>query len=101
VREVNPRGKTVWEFRRSDLPSNVVLHNTQTAEAPCEWQHRDLQFDGRYKARRTERHHPGRRSHPGKRTVWVLQHWKNLRPATTAQFLDEPGLPEHPGDPQR
>jgi hypothetical protein len=36
-----------------------------------------------------------------KKLVWVLQDWKNLGPATTAQFLDEPGVPEHPGDLQR
>ena len=38
---------------------------------------------------------------PDKKLVWVLQDWKNLGPATTAQFLDEPGVPEHPGDLQR
>jgi hypothetical protein len=35
---------------------------------------------------------------PDKRLVWVLQDWKHLGPATTAQFLDEPGIPERPGD---
>ena len=38
---------------------------------------------------------------PDKKIVWVLQDWKNLGPATTAQFLDEPGIPEKPGDLQR
>jgi hypothetical protein len=33
-----------------------------------------------------------------KKVVWVLQDWKNLGPATTAQFLDQPGIPERPGD---
>ena len=36
-----------------------------------------------------------------KKIVWVLQDWKNLGPATTAQFLDEPGMPERPGSLQR
>ena len=35
---------------------------------------------------------------PDKKIVWVLQDRKNLGPATTAQFLDEPGIPEKPGD---
>ena len=38
---------------------------------------------------------------PEKKVVWVLQDWKNLGPATTAQFLDQPGIPEKPGDLQR
>jgi hypothetical protein len=32
VREVNPRYETVWEFKQSDLPADVVLRNLQTAE---------------------------------------------------------------------
>ena len=38
---------------------------------------------------------------PDKKVVWILQDWTNLGPATTAQFLDQPGLPERPGDLQR
>jgi hypothetical protein len=38
---------------------------------------------------------------PEKKVVWVLQDWKNLGPATTAQFLDEPGILERPGALQR
>ena len=32
VREVSPKYETVWEFKQSDLPADVVLHNIQTAE---------------------------------------------------------------------
>jgi hypothetical protein len=35
---------------------------------------------------------------PDEHVVWALQDLKNLRPATTAQFLDEPGVPERHGD---
>ena len=38
---------------------------------------------------------------PDKKLAWVLQDWKNLGPATTVQLLDEPGIPENPGDLQR
>ena len=38
---------------------------------------------------------------PDKKLVWVLQDWKSLGPATTAQFLDQPGVPERPGDLER
>jgi len=38
---------------------------------------------------------------PDKKVVWALQDWKNLGAATTAQFLDQRGIPEKPGDVQR
>ena len=31
---------------------------------------------------------------PAKEVVWALEDWKNLGDATSAQFLDEPGIPE-------
>jgi hypothetical protein len=34
---------------------------------------------------------------PDRRVVWVLQDRKHPGPATSAQFLDEPGIPEKPG----
>ena len=38
---------------------------------------------------------------PDKKVVWVLQDWVDFGPATAVQILDEPGIPEHPGDSQR
>jgi hypothetical protein len=37
---------------------------------------------------------------PEKQPVWILQDWSptGLGPATSAQFLDQPGIPENPGD---
>jgi hypothetical protein len=35
---------------------------------------------------------------PDKKVVWVLQDWANLGQATGVQILDEPGIPENPGD---
>ncbi|HEY5569931.1 MAG TPA: hypothetical protein VIK42_00475 [Bacteroidales bacterium] len=35
---------------------------------------------------------------PDKKVVWILQDWKNLGDGLSAQFLDEPGYPEVPGD---
>jgi hypothetical protein len=34
---------------------------------------------------------------PDKKVVWVLQDWKDLGDATAEQFLDDPGIPEIPG----
>ena len=35
---------------------------------------------------------------PDKKVVWVLQDWKTLGPATAVQILDDPGVPENPGE---
>ena len=61
--------------------------------APIERQH------GHVRKRGDERkQHPGRRGHAAKQVVWMLQDWMHLGDATSAQFLDEPGYPEIPGD---
>jgi len=101
VREVNPKCETVWEFRQADLPAEIVLHNIQTAERLSNGN--TVIFSSTGGTKREDR--PGiiqvLEVTPDKKVVWVLQDWKNLGPATTAQFLDEPGTPEHPGDLQR
>jgi hypothetical protein len=33
-----------------------------------------------------------------KKVVWVLQDWKDLGPASAVQILDDPGIPEIPGE---
>jgi hypothetical protein len=41
---------------------------------------------------------------PDKKLVWALRSWTppaDLGPATVLQLLDEPGIPEKPGDQQR
>jgi hypothetical protein len=35
---------------------------------------------------------------PDKRVVWILKDWKHLGDGLSAQFLDEPGYPEVPGE---
>jgi hypothetical protein len=35
-----------------------------------------------------------------KQVVWALEDWKNLGDATSAQFLDQPGVSEIPGSTQ-
>jgi hypothetical protein len=38
---------------------------------------------------------------PDKKVIWVLQDYQALPAATGIQLLDEPGIPEKPGDLQR
>lgn len=98
VREVNPAKQTVWEVRKTDLPANLVIRNIQTAER--------LANGDTVLLCNTQGVKPAQRPTavqavevaPDKRVVWVLQDWKDLGPATTAQFLDQPGIAEDPGD---
>jgi outer membrane protein assembly factor BamB len=98
VREVSPKGETVWEVKQSDLPPNLVLHNIQTADRLVNGNTVIFSCTGGVK----KEDRPGIiqvvEVTPDKKVVWVLQDWKNLGPATTAQFLDQPGIPENPGE---
>jgi hypothetical protein len=98
VREVNRKGETVWEFKQTDLPPNIVLHNVQTADRLANGN--TVIFSSTGGTKKEDR--PGiiqlLEVTPDKHVVWVLQDWKNLGPATTAQFLDQPGIPENPGE---
>jgi hypothetical protein len=101
VREVSPDKQTVWEFKQSDLPADVVLHNTQTANRLANGD--TVIFSSTGGSTRENRTSIIQciEVTPDKKLVWVLQDWKNLGPATTAQFLDQPGVPEKPGALQR
>jgi hypothetical protein len=92
VREVNPRGETVWEFTPADAP-DYKLGNLQTADrlangntVICSWIAGD----------NNAAHWPGTvqvlEVTPAKQVVWALSSWKNpdLGPATSIQLLDEP-----------
>lgn len=101
VREVNPKGETVWEVNQSDLPNGIILGNIQTAERLANgntvifnsiWQKKHDEWPDMLQIIEVT---------PDKKVIWVLQDWKNLGPATTAQFLDQPGKPEVPGTLQR
>jgi hypothetical protein len=93
VREVNPKGETVWEIARDTLPGiplltvqevsrlangNTLINNWSGGLAP------ELAPTGVQLIEVT----------PGKKVVWALQDWKTLGPASSTQLLDEPGVPE-------
>jgi len=101
VREVSPKGETVWELKQSDLPPGIVLHNIQTADRLASGNTVIFSSTGGTKAEERPGIIQALEVTPDKKVVWVLQDWKNLGPATTAQFLDEPGIPERPGGLQR
>jgi hypothetical protein len=93
VREVNPKGETVWEIAKDSLPGiplftvqevsrlsngNTVIDNWSGGLAP------ELVATGVQLIEVT----------PDKKVVWALQDWKTLGPASSTQLLDEPGVPE-------
>jgi len=95
VREVNPKGETVWELTQADV--NFKLGNIQCANrlasgntVICNWIAGDNDTS----------HWPGTvqvfEVNPAKKVVWALSSWKDpdLGPATSIQLLDEPGAPE-------
>jgi hypothetical protein len=101
AREVNPKGETVWQLSQADLPPGIVFHNIQTAERLANGNTVIFSATGGVKKEDKATAIQVVEVTPDKKLVWVLQDWKNLGPATTAQFLDQPGIPERPGDLQR
>jgi hypothetical protein len=104
VREVNPRGETIWELSQKDVPEirlfslqeanrlangNTVISNwcPGVLKNPQDWPTTVQVFEVT----------------PDKKVVWALREWAepaNLGPATVIQLLDEPGIPEN-GEHQR
>ena len=102
VLEVDPKGETVWELGKNELPgypldvvqeigrlangntviANWVAGNTKPANWPSTIQIIEVT--------------------PAKKVVWALRQWKDpdLGPASSIQLLDQPGVPEN-GDLQR
>ena len=95
-REVNARGETVWEFNDSELPAAYRL---AAAPQTCT---RLANGNTIFCSRGNSRGAGPQLVEitPDKHVVWVLQDWKTLGPATAVQILDEPGVPENPGDSQ-
>lgn len=98
VREVDPRGATVWEFNQSHLPPEVSFRNIQTADRLANGNTVIFSSTGGTKKEDRPSLVQIVEVTPDRKVVWVLQDWKNLGPATSAQFLDQPGIPERPGD---
>jgi hypothetical protein len=101
VREVNPRGETVWEFTQRDMPG-IRLFSLQGADRLANgdtvisnWCPNGIKDprDWRTSVQVVE-------VTPDKRVVWALRAWvepADLGPATNIQLLDEPGIPEDGG----
>jgi len=91
IREVNPKKETVWELKPEDLPPEYRYVGTQTCTRLA---------NGNTIVCSSGRNGQGPQLvevTPAKQVVWVL--WDPaVGPATAVQVLDEPGVPERPGD---
>ncbi len=96
AREVNPKGETVWEFNlKTDLPPEIGFSGSQSCVRLANGNTLFCsRADGGKRPQLVE-------VTPDKKVVWVLKDWKNLGPATAVQILDDPGVPENPGELQR
>jgi hypothetical protein len=94
TREVSPKGETVWEFNcKTDLPAQYQFSSspqscTRLANGNTIFTSRGDNGKGPQLIEVT----------PDKKVVWVLQDWKDLGSATAVQILDDPGIPENPGE---
>jgi hypothetical protein len=92
TREVNSKGETVWELKPEDLPAEYRFINTQTCTRLVDGNTIICSRGGSGKGPQLVE------VTPDKKVVWVLQDWKTLGPATAVQVLDDPGVPENPGE---
>jgi outer membrane protein assembly factor BamB len=93
TREVNPKGETVWEFNcKTDLPAEYQFASipqtcTRLANGNTIFASRGRNSKGPQLIEVTR----------DKTVVWVLHNWKEIGGATAVQILDDPGIPEIPG----
>jgi hypothetical protein len=90
AREVSPNKEIVWEMKVPDLP--VMFQPAQAPQTSERLVNGNTILFGRGGGVQAVE------VTPAKMVVWVLKDTTNLGPATTAQILDEPGIPERPGD---
>jgi len=93
TREVDTKGQTVWEFNcKTDLPADYQFASapqtcTRLANGNTIFTSRGKNGKGPQLIEVTKE----------KKVVWVLWDWKDLGDATAVQVLDDPGIPEIPG----
>jgi len=92
TREVNPKKETVWELRPTDLPEPYRYINTQSCTRLANGNTIICSRGGNGKGPQLVE------VTPDKKVAWVLFDWANFGPATAVQILEDPGIPEKPGE---
>ncbi|MGN6554069.1 MAG: beta-propeller domain-containing protein [Verrucomicrobiota bacterium] len=88
TREVNPKGETVWELKLEDLPESCGLRRSQSCTRLANGNTILCARNGNAQLVEVT---------PDKKVVWALND-PRLGPATAVQILDDPGIPENPGE---
>ena len=90
--EVTPEKKIVWLLKNSDLPEACQMKSApQTCTRLANGDTILCSRGGPGKPQLVE-------VTPDKKVVWVLWDYSTLGPATAVQILDDPGIPENPGE---
>ena len=90
--EVTPQKKIVWLLKNEDLPEQYQL---KPAPQSCtRLANGDTILCSRGGAGKPQLVEVT----PDKKVVWVLEDYADLGPATAVQVLDDPGIPENPGE---
>ncbi len=98
TREVNIKGETVWEFNaKTDMPAEYQF---TSAPQTCT---RLVNGNTIFTSRGDKNGNSPQlvEINRDKKIVWVLQNWITLGPATVVQILNDPGVPEIPGESAR
>ena len=94
VREVNPKGETVWEINKDDLPG-YPLYTVQEVDRLANGNTLINNWSGSLPLERWPEVAQLIEVMPDKKVVWVLRDWQTFGPASSTQILDEPGVPEN------
>jgi hypothetical protein len=90
--EVNKKGEIVWQLKPDDLPEEYRFINTQSCTRLANGNTIICSRGGNGKGPQLVE------VTPDKKVAWVLWDWADLGPATAVQILDDPGIPENPGE---
>jgi hypothetical protein len=90
--EVTPDKKIVWQISPADIPAEYRYENSQSATRLAKG---DTILCSRGGSNQGPQLVEVTRD---KKVVWVLQDWTHFGPATAVQILDDPGIPENPGN---
>jgi len=92
VREIDPKGATVWEVKGDDLPGNPLLFPNEVLRLAngntiiCNWTgHNPETWNKANQLVEVT---------PDKKVVWVFNDWKDANSISAAQILDDPGIAE-------
>ncbi len=98
TREVNPKGETVWEFKLPELPPGTPMIGSQSCVRLANGNTVICSVGGSRSGGGAGKACQIIEVTPDKKVVWALCDWKTLGPCTAVQLLDEPGVPENPGE---